>query len=72
MEAIQNQMKQAAQVQQQQMQMQNAEIQSRIKLQEARAKADEGLGYERLSRVEENKALAIEREAAAERYYDYK
>jgi hypothetical protein len=38
---------------------------ARIKLAEARAVADEGLGVERLSRVEENKALAQERKAAA-------
>jgi len=32
--------------------------------------ADQGLGYERLSRVEENKALAVERRAAAERDHE--
>ena len=53
------------QAQQTQMQLQAADIQSRIKLNEARSTADQGLGLERLSRVEENKALAIERKAAA-------
>jgi hypothetical protein len=53
------------QMQQQQSQLQMADIQSRIKLNDARAVADEGLGIERLSRVEENKALAEERRAQA-------
>lgn len=52
-------------LQQQQLQAQLAEQQSRIKLAEARAIADRGLGVERVSRVEENKALAEERKAAA-------
>ena len=50
--------------------MQMQEAMSRIELAKARAQADEGLGYERLSRVEENKALAVERIAAAEKDKD--
>jgi len=56
---------QVQQMQQQQAQLQMADIQSRIKLNDARATADEGLGLERLSRIEENKALAEERRAQA-------
>jgi len=56
---------QAEQQQQAASQMQMAEAQSRIDLAKARAIADEGLGQERYSRIEENKALAEERRAAA-------
>jgi hypothetical protein len=61
-----------AQQQAQQMQQQLAmqEIQSKIKAQDALATANQGLGVERLSRVEENEALAIERRAAAEKDHD--
>jgi hypothetical protein len=52
----------AAQEQQmKQMQIQMEEIQSRTELAKARATADQGLGFERLSRIEENHALAEER-----------
>jgi len=47
------------------MQVQMAKLQAETKLAEARAVADEGLGVERYSRVEENAALAEERRAAA-------
>jgi len=60
------------QAQQQQQQMQNMQLQSalqeqqaRTELAQARAKADEGLGLERVSRIQENQALAVERRAAA-------
>lgn len=54
---------QAAQAQQQaQLEMQLAQT----KLTQARAVADQGLGLERISRVQENEALAVEREAKAE------
>lgn len=43
------------------------EQQSRIELAQARAKADEGLGIERVSRVEENRAFAVERIAEAKK-----
>ena len=39
--------------------------QAQIELSNARAQADQGLGIERLSRVQENQALAEERKAAA-------
>jgi hypothetical protein len=38
---------------------------ARTNLAKARTTADEGLGLERISRIEENKALAEERRAAA-------
>ena len=41
------------------------ELQSRVELAKARAQADRGLGIERISRVQENQALAEERKAAA-------
>jgi hypothetical protein len=60
------------QAQQQQQQAQQAQIQSEVQLQQAqaelahaRAAADQGLGLERLSRIEENSALAEERKAQA-------
>ncbi len=62
------QAQQQAQQAQQQLAMQ--EIQSKIKAQDALATANQGLGVERLSRVEENEALAIERRAAAEKDHD--
>src|SRR5690606_6194053 len=60
----------AASQKQQQMQeaqanIQMQEIQARTNLANARATADEGLGIERISRVEENRALAQERKAEA-------
>lgn len=61
---IENAMKQKEQtskVQQAQAEMQMAEIQSRIDLAKARTVADEGLGIERISRVEENRALAVQK-----------
>lgn len=63
---------QAIAQQQQQMQIQQTEIamqemQARTELSHARATADAGLGLERLSRIQENKALAQERKAAAVR-----
>jgi len=58
---------QAQQMQQMQMQAQMKEQQAKTELAQARAVADRGLGLERVSRVEENKALAEERKAAAVR-----
>lgn len=69
-EAIQKQEQQAQQMQQQQAQVQMQEIQSRTELAQARAEADRGLGMERLSRIQENQALAIERRAEAEKDKD--
>lgn len=64
-EAIQQQQQQAQQMQQQQAQVQMQEMQARTELAHARAEADRGLGLERVSRVQENQALAIERRAQA-------
>lgn len=58
---------QAQQMQQAQLQSEMKEQQARTELAQARAIADKGLGLERVSRVEENKALATERKAAAVR-----
>lgn len=66
-ESIQKQEQQQAQAAQQQMQSAMQEQQARTNLANARATADEGLGVERLSRVQENRALAVERQAAAKK-----
>lgn len=66
LESVRQSSQQAAQAQQMQMQAQMQEQQARTQWAQARAQADEGLGYERLSRVDENKALAEERKAKAE------
>lgn len=60
-ENAQKQEQQAAQMQQQQAEVAMQVQQSQIKLAEARSVADQGLGYERVSRVEENRALAIQK-----------
>ena len=59
------QMQQAQQQQQQQMEIQMQEIQSRSKLSESMAYSQQASGNERNSRVEENRALAIEKIAEA-------
>ena len=56
---------QKAQLEQQQAQLQSLQLQSQIKLVDAQATANEGLGIERLSRVKENEALAQERKSQA-------
>ena len=66
-EMVQAQQQAAQQMQEQQAQVQMANLQAQTKLSEARATADEGLGLERLSRIEENKALAEERKAEAQK-----
>lgn len=60
-EAITQNKQQEAQAQQLQTQMTMQEQQSRIELAQARAVADRSLGIERASRVQENRALAVER-----------
>ena len=62
---MQKRQQQAMQMQQQQAQVQMQEAQARTELAQARAVADRGLGVERMSRVEENHALSIERKAEA-------
>jgi hypothetical protein len=69
-EAINKAQQQQAQMQQQQMQSQMQLQQAQANLANARAAADQGLGLERISRVEENQALAIERRAQAVRDED--
>jgi len=54
---------QAAQAAQAQHETEVAEGQARINLANARAQADTGLGYERMSRIAENQALAQERKS---------
>lgn len=61
---------QQQQMQQSQAQLQMQESQARIQLAQSRSSADQGLGLERISRVEENEALAVERRAAAEKDRD--
>ena len=58
---------QAAQMQQQQAQITMQELQARTNLANSRAEADRGLGLERMSRINENQALAVERKAEAEK-----
>lgn len=62
---IQQQQQQAQQMQQVQAQVTMQEQQARTQLAQARAMADHGLGAERYSRIQENRALAEERKAAA-------
>lgn len=64
-ESIQRQQQMAQEMQQRQMDMQLEKLKADTELVNARSMADQGLGIERLSRVEENKALAEERKAAA-------
>jgi len=66
-ENAKRQEEQAMQAQQMQMQAAMEEQQARTNLAHARADADRGLGVERLSRVQENQALAQERRAEAEK-----
>ncbi len=60
-EAMNKQKEQMGQMQQQQQRVQMQELQARAELSQARAKADLGLFAERTSRVEENRALAIQK-----------
>lgn len=65
LDSIQQTQQQQQQMAQQQQQVQMQEIQARTELAQARAVADRGLGVERVSRVQENQALAQERRAQA-------
>lgn len=69
-EAIRRNTQAAQQQAQAQAQVQMQEQQARTELAQARAKADEGLGLERISRIEENQALAVERRAEAQKDRD--
>jgi len=66
-EAIGQQEKQQAEMQQMQLQIATAKQQAEIKDLESRAEANAGLGLERASRVQENRALAIERLSESEK-----
>jgi hypothetical protein len=66
-DSIKRRQQAAQQAAQQQAQIQMQEIQARTELSHARAMADRGLGAERVSRIQENQALAIERKAEAEK-----
>ena len=69
-ERIQQNQQAQQQAQQQQMQAQMELQQAQAELARARAAADQGLGLERISRVEENQALALERKAQAHKEED--
>lgn len=64
-DSIMQTQQQQQQMAQQQQQVQMQEIQARTELAQARAIADKGLGAERISRIQENQALAVERRAQA-------
>lgn len=64
-ESIEKAQQQQQQMQQMQLQAQLEEQKARTDLAHARATADQGLGLERLSRIKENAALAVERKAEA-------
>jgi hypothetical protein len=69
-ERIQQVQQQQQQAQQMQLESTIQEQQARTQLAQARSVADQGLGLERLSRIQENQALAVERKAAAVRDED--
>lgn len=69
-QAIQAQEQQQSQMAQAQQQAQTQVLHAQIKDLEAKAMANEGLGVERASRVQENRALAVERLAAADKDHD--
>ncbi len=62
---VKAQQQQQQEEKQKQDQIQMANLEAQTKLAEAQATADAGLGLERLSRIDENKALAEERRAEA-------
>lgn len=64
-EAVTQQAQAQQQMAQQQAELQMQQLQSQIRLSDATATANEGLGLERVSRVQENQALAEERRAQA-------
>ena len=65
LEMYQQEAQQAQEVQQKQEQLQMMELEAKIGLVNAQAIADKGLGLERVSRIEENQMLAVERRATA-------
>lgn len=69
-EAIQKEQEQQSQMAQQQQQAQIEVLKAQIENMKAQAAANEGLGLERVSRIQENQALAIERRAKAQHDLD--
>lgn len=69
-DAIQQQEQQQAQQAQQQQAVQLEVLKAQIEDLKSRAMANEGLGHERASRIHENRALAVERIAAAQKDRD--
>lgn len=69
-DAIQQQEQQQAQAAQQQQAIQLEVLKAQIEDLKSRAMANEGLGHERASRIHENRALAVERIAAAQKDRD--
>lgn len=69
-DALNQQEQQQAQAQEQQQQIQIEVLKAQIEDLKAKAMANQGLGVERASRVEENRALAIERLAEAQKDRD--
>lgn len=69
-EAIQQQQQQQQQLASEQQQIQLQVLQAQIEDLKSRAMANQGLGVERISRIEENRALAIERVAEAQKDRD--
>lgn len=66
-DTMKQQQQQQQQMQQQQAQAAMEQQQAQTELARARAMADQGLGAERVSRIQENQALAVERRAEAEK-----
>jgi hypothetical protein len=69
-EAMQQQQQQQQQLAEQQQQVQMQVLQAQIEDLKSRAMANQGLGVERISRIEENRALAVERIAEAQKDRD--
>ena len=69
-DALVQQEQQQAQMAQQQAQTQIELLKAQIEDLHARAVANQGLGHERASRIQENQALAVERRAAAQKDLD--
>ncbi len=65
LDALSQQQQMQQEQQQQQAQVVQAQTEATIEVAKARAAADQGLGMERMSRIQENAALAEERRAAA-------
>ena len=66
-EAVTQQNQQQQQMQEMQMQAEMQELNARTELSKARSIADTGLGMERVSRIKENEAFAVERRAEAKK-----